>query len=56
VRINLGALNPQPLPPGVTVDFVALNPQPLPPEGQSPSIDVVALNPRPLPPRPPEAV
>jgi hypothetical protein len=45
--VDLVALNPQPIPPGVQIKLVALNPQPLPPKA---TIDFVALNPQPLPP------
>jgi hypothetical protein len=30
--VDLVALNPQPIPPGVQIKLVALNPQPLPPD------------------------
>jgi hypothetical protein len=30
--INIVALNPQPLPPGIRINLVGLNPQPLPPD------------------------
>ena len=45
--VDLVALNPQPIPPGIKINLVALNPQALPPDA---TIELVALNPQPLPP------
>ena len=47
IRINLVGLNPQPLPPDATITLLAPGPQPLPPDA---TINLVALNPQPIPP------